>query len=147
MTYRFECPRGHRLEAEEVQAGKASRCPACGESLIVPGPDGSLVSEEQTLAEEAAEASGEALEALTVPCPKGHPLHALRWQLDKPVVCPVCETLFELREKDSLEARRRLAIEREARQKRIERQWLQLGIAGALLLGAVVGGLIIWANA
>lgn len=147
MTYRFECPRGHRLEAEEAQAGKASRCPACGESLIVPGPDGSLVSEEQTLAEEAAEASGEAVETLTVPCPKGHPLHALRWQLDKPVVCPVCETLFELREKDSLEARRRLAIEREARQKRIERQWLQLGIAGALLLGAVVGGLIIWANA
>jgi uncharacterized Zn finger protein (UPF0148 family) len=147
MTYRFECPRGHRLEAEETQAGKASRCPACGESLIVPGPDGSLVSEEQTLAEEAAEASGEAVESLTVPCPKGHLLHALRWQLDRPVVCPVCETLFELREKDSLEARRRLTIEREARQKRIERQWLQLGIAGALLLGVIVGGLIIWANA
>lgn len=147
MTYRFECPRGHRLEAEEAQAGKASRCPACGESLIVPGPDGSLVSEEQTLAEEAAEASGDSGEGLTIPCPKGHPLHASRWQLDKPVVCPVCETLFELREKDSLEARRRLAIEREARQKRIERQWLQLGIVGALLLGAVVGGLIIWANA
>ncbi len=121
MTYRFECPRGHRLEAEEAQAGKASRCPACGESLIVPGPDGSLVSEEQTLAEEAAEASGEPVETLTVPCPKGHPLHALRWQLDKPVVCPVCETLFELREKDSLEARRRLAIDREARQKLGER--------------------------
>lgn len=147
MTYRFECPRGHRLEAEEAQAGKASRCPACGESLIVPGPDGSIVSEEQTLAEEAAEAAGESAETLTVPCPKGHALHAPRWQLDKAVVCPVCETLFELREKDSLEARRRTAIEREARQKRIERQWLQLGIAGALLLGAIVGGLIIWANA
>ena len=147
MTYRFECPRGHRLEAEEAQAGKASRCPACGESLLVPGPDGSIVSEEQTLAEEAAEAAGEPETTLTIPCPKGHVLHAPRWQLGKPVVCPVCETLFELREKDSLEARRKAAIDREERQKRLERQWLQLGIAGALLLGALVGGLIIWANA
>ena len=42
MAFQFQCPQGHLLEAEEMDAGKTCQCPYCGLTLAIPVPAGTL---------------------------------------------------------------------------------------------------------
>ena len=42
MAFQFQCPQGHLLEVEEMDAGKTCQCPYCGLTLAIPVPAGRL---------------------------------------------------------------------------------------------------------
>jgi len=42
MSFEFNCPEGHRLEAEDRDIGTKSKCPYCGEMFLVPSPTGAV---------------------------------------------------------------------------------------------------------
>ena len=77
---------------------------------------------------------------LHIPCPKGHELEVPPDMLNQDVLCPHCNTQFRLREKDSVEYKRKREIEIERRDYKRGQVWLNWAIAAAVI---VVLGLII----
>jgi DNA-directed RNA polymerase subunit RPC12/RpoP len=56
MGIRFYCPKGHKLNVKEFQAGKKALCPYCGLSVLVPTKS-TRVSSRQRKAEQHSDAS------------------------------------------------------------------------------------------
>jgi len=74
-----------------------------------------------------------------IPCPKGHILEAPHELLEQYVLCPVCNTRFRLKYKNSLATRRKYEQEMEARDAQSGAFWLKAAIGLAVI---VVAGLI-----
>jgi DNA-directed RNA polymerase subunit RPC12/RpoP len=49
MSFQFQCPQGHLLEAEETDVGKKCLCPYCGLTLAIPTPVGIVSSAPPTV--------------------------------------------------------------------------------------------------
>lgn len=79
------------------------------------------------------------LPLLHIPCPKGHELEVPRDMLNQFVECPQCQAQFTLRERDSVEYRKKHSAEMERRWEQTGQAWLQWAIIFAVL---VVIGLI-----
>lgn len=79
-------------------------------------------------------------ELLHIPCPNGHELESPRDMLGQDVLCPHCDVQFQLREKDSVEAKRKRRHEREARDRKVGNLWLNWAIVIAVV---VVLGLLV----
>jgi hypothetical protein len=76
---------------------------------------------------------------LHIPCPKGHELEVPRDMLNQFVECPQCQAQFTLRERDSVEFKKKHSAEMERRWEKTGQAWLQWAIIFAVL---VVLGLI-----
>ncbi len=79
------------------------------------------------------------LPVLHIPCPKGHELEVPRDMLNQFVECPQCQAQFTLRERDSVEFKRKHSAEMERRWEKAGQTWLQWAIIFAVL---VVIGLV-----
>ncbi|MFO0901700.1 MAG: hypothetical protein U0939_01800 [Pirellulales bacterium] len=146
MAYQFQCPHGHLLEGEPEQAGQPCNCPVCGVLFLIPPP-----LPEQTAAPEAAsepeptpavsfDPTGQSSQTLLhIPCPKGHELEVPRDMLDQFVECPQCGEQFHLRERNSVEYKKKRADELERKWERRGQLWLNWSIAIAVM---VILGLI-----
>jgi hypothetical protein len=142
MAFQFMCPKGHLLEGDESQGGQQCRCPQCGMVFIIPVPEPAAV--EAVLPEESTAAHfpgfGAAAEEpdepriLNIPCPNGHILETPEDMLNQEVLCPHCNVQFKLRERDSIEARRK----RQAEQERIHRKQANAWMNWAIALGVIV---------
>lgn len=151
MSFQFQCPQGHLLEGEESQAGQPVNCPVCQMLFLVPAP---IVAPAAATAPAAAEETPEETKApvfaaaevarepdlLHIPCPKGHELEVPRDMLGQEVLCPHCNAQFLLKERDSVEFKRRRDEEQTRRDIRLGNAWLNWAIIIAVL---VVLGLII----
>jgi hypothetical protein len=77
---------------------------------------------------------------LHIPCPNGHELETPPEMLGEEVICPHCGKQFTLREKDSLEFKRKKREQQEKQDIRSGKNWLTWSviIAVAVLLGLIV---------
>lgn len=148
MPFQFMCPRGHLLEGDESQAGHQCRCPQCGMMFIIPTPAAhAVLPEESGYAEEEYEEP--AIEAAPeprifhIPCPKGHVLETPEDMLNQDVLCPHCNAQFRLRERDSLEERRKRQAEQERIHRRAAKNWLMWAVVIAVIVLAMVIGMIV----
>jgi DNA-directed RNA polymerase subunit RPC12/RpoP len=73
-------------------------------------------------------------EILHIPCPNGHELDTPRDMLGQEVLCPHCSAQFLLREKDSVEYKRKKQTETEAKDRKRGQLWLNWAIAIAVLV-------------
>ena len=166
MVFHFQCPQGHLLEGDESQAGQPCQCPVCQMMFLIPPP---LAQQEVPAASETAVGTTSAsasfgaastpsvstesppeplfdskkgpavLEIMHIPCPKGHELEVPRDMLGQDVLCPHCNSQFQLKEKNSIEFKRRQEEEQARRDLRAGNAWLHWAIIIAVL---VVLGLI-----
>jgi hypothetical protein len=81
-----------------------------------------------------AATGGEDEELLHIPCPNGHELETPREMLGQDVLCPYCQAQFRLREKDSVEHKRRRAEEQARRERRQSRAWFNWSIVALVLV-------------
>ena len=158
MAFQFQCPQGHLLEAEEVDAGKTCQCPYCGLTLAIPisaatspatppavmptsssatpalpsvpagvaselppvvghrrhsPQDASLQDvnsmEEKSFKVTAADVTEEE-ELFHILCPNGHELEVPQEMLDQTALCPHCNSRFRLRERDSVEYKKKKVV-------------------------------------
>jgi DNA-directed RNA polymerase subunit RPC12/RpoP len=133
------------LEGEESQAGQPVNCPVCQMLFLVPAP----ITAPAAAVESPAETRMPAFappdvarepDLLHIPCPKGHELEVPRDMLGQEVLCPHCNAQFLLKERDSVESKRRHEEEQARRDIRLGNAWLNWAIIVAVL---VVLGLII----
>lgn len=145
MAFQFQCPNGHLLEAEESQAGDHCNCPHCAVLFIIPDPpqqpDGPpeiypAVPDAPVINKNVAiDPTGEQEEKLLhIPCPNGHVLDTPLDMLGQEVMCPHCEAQFLLREKDSVEYKRRRRLEEERKEQRAGKLWLNWAIVFVVIV-------------
>jgi uncharacterized Zn-finger protein len=80
---------------------------------------------------------------LHIACPNGHELETPRDMLGQDVLCPHCNVQFRLREKDSVEYKRRRALELERKERKAGKMWLNYAIVAAVLVVIGIIGLIV----
>ena len=157
MPFQFQCPSGHLLEADETQVGQQSQCPMCGQTFAIPAPAGMAPVPEPVpspfgppagnLVEEpvpfivntpagptdaGAILSGPTL--LHIPCPNGHELETPPEMIGQDVMCPHCGVQFLLREKDSVEAKRRKQEQQELKDYKSGKNWLTWAVIFVVLV-------------
>lgn len=149
MAFQFTCPQGHLLEGDESQAGQQCHCPQCGMLFLIPEPVAAEAADEGTadagygggfggMAGEYGAAEEERL--LHIPCPSGHVLETPLDMLGQDVLCPHCGAQFALREKDSLEYKKRKQMADDIREQHSARAWFNWAVVlGVLVLGALIG--------
>jgi len=200
MSFQFQCPQGHLLEAEETDVGKTCLCPYCGLTLAIPTPVGIVSSDPPTVMPATPppavpvvdpllgsvpyptvntapvpppvvgrrrraplEASGEELdfgagekrevEAVNVKekeklfhiaCPNGHELEVPLEMLDQTALCPHCNSKFTLRERASVEFKRKKVIREEQKERSVSNTWLNwvVGISVVVMLFLLVLALL-----
>lgn len=155
MAFQFMCPRGHLLEGDESQAGQQCRCPQCGMVFIIPTPAPAAAAvQDASLPEESpgfpgfggggATAEPEEPRLLHIPCPNGHELETPEDMLGQDVLCPHCSVQFKLRERDSIEFRRKREAELERIHRRQAKNWMNWAIAlGVIVVLGVLGMIIV----
>jgi hypothetical protein len=82
-------------------------------------------------------------ELLHIACPNGHELETPREMLNQDVLCPHCNVQFRLREKDSVEYKRRRQQELDHRDRKAGKMWLNYAIVAAVLVVIGIIGLIV----
>lgn len=163
MAFQFQCPNGHLLQGEESQAGQQVQCPHCQMMFIIPAPIAPAATSPlpgQIAPENPSGQSGGGFpdihtggsrapakpfemkepELLHIPCPNGHVLETPIEMLDQDVLCPHCQSQFQLRRKDSQEFKRKKQLERERREHRVGKAWFNWAVVVVVLvlLGLVV---------
>ena len=78
-----------------------------------------------------------------ISCPNGHELETPRDMLEQFAMCPTCNAQFQLLERESVEYKRRKAVEEEARAANLERNWLNWAIALVILVLLGLGSLML----
>jgi Zn-finger nucleic acid-binding protein len=150
MAFQFMCPRGHLLEGDESQGGQQCRCPQCGMVFLIPMPMPAAVEEPAYeepagfpgFGSAAAEEPDEP-QMLHIPCPNGHELETPSDMLGQEVLCPHCNAQFQLREKDSIEFRRKKKAEYERIHRKQANAWMNWAIAlGVIVVLAVIGMIV-----
>ena len=159
MPFLFQCPTGHLLEADESQVGQQSQCPMCGQTFAIPAPSGvapappseinpfavsppapggavepaPLVMEQGGASfDPTGELSGPQL--LHIACPNGHELEVPPEMIGQDVMCPHCSAQFLLREKDSVESKRRKREELELKDFKAGKTWLMWAVIFTVLV-------------
>ena len=160
MSCQFQCPQGHLLEGDESQAGQQCMCPVCQMLFLIPQPlpEPEPASDPRIVVDTGAGSESEPRPAfdpqkarepdvMHIPCPKGHELEVPRDMLGQDVMCPHCESQFRLREKDSIEFKKRVEEEQHRREMRASSAWLQwtiilavIGVLGLIMLFAMRAG-------
>lgn len=150
MPYQFSCPNGHVLEAEESYAGQQTQCPECAAAFVIPQPQfvgaggtspaGGFPAIGPGAAAAARFESPAGPRLLHIPCPNGHELETPPDMIGQEVLCPHCGEQFLLREKDSIEHKRRRREERERKERKASNLWFNAAITVAVV---VVLGLVI----
>ena len=146
MTFVFQCPQGHRLEANVADVGRPAQCPACGQLIEVPTA---------SVGDRAAGRAGTTCPITTVmpiteptpeffhiPCPQGHELETPPELVNRPVRCPECGVEFVLRKENSVEFQEAEQRRREAREARAAKIWLRLAIGAGITVLLGIGLLI-----
>ena len=171
MTFQFQCPHGHLLEGEPQDAGQQVNCPTCGILFIIPapiaptaapaatptphpapspaaqpeaqpaGPTISVNADQAAAPQTAPEPEEEPL--LHIPCPNGHELETPYDMLGQDVMCPHCDVQFHLREKDSVEYKRKRERKAQIREEKLGKAWLNWAIAIAVIVAIGLISLII----
>ena len=77
-----------------------------------------------------------------IPCPQGHELETDEEMLGQYAMCPICQSQFELRRKDSIEVRQEEAEREARRQTAMNRFWLKWSIAAAVTVVLFLGGIV-----
>jgi hypothetical protein len=97
---------------------------------------------------DAFDPSGEnaAQRLVTIPCPNGHPLTTPYTTMGDSVLCPHCGEQFQLVYTDSLEHRRDVETKQAIRDHKLGKTWLTWAVVAAVLVVAIVLGLIISAS-
>lgn len=159
MAFQFQCPQGHLLEGDEAQAGQTCQCPMCGMAFIIPAPltapePAWHPASEQPKAPDVpipqfgpgaptpAPEVEQAPPLLHIPCPKGHELEVPPEMLNEDVMCPHCGEQFRLREKDSVEFKRKQQEDEERRIARAGKLWFNWAIVIAVGVVLFLGFLI-----
>lgn len=145
MAFQFQCPQGHLLEGDEAQAGQTCQCPMCGMAFIIPAPVAAAAWSPAVCAPPAEQPSipsfgpgapaaevAEEPKLLHIPCPKGHELEVPLDMLNQDVMCPHCGEQFRLRERDSVEFKRKQAELEERRVARAGKLWFNWAIVIAV---------------
>lgn len=151
MAFQFQCPQGHLLEGDESQAGQTCQCPMCGMAFIIPAPL-TAPAHAWTEPQQPQEPQGPAFPQvgpgvqaplpgveqapplLHIPCPKGHELEVPPEMLNQDVMCPHCGEQFRLRERDSVEFKRKQQDEEERRIARSGKLWFNWAVTIAVLI-------------
>jgi len=145
MTFQFECPNGHLLEGEPSMGGQECQCPQCGIDFLVPTPPPEVAAAPPQAATDAppvstgppafdAYGASSGPRMLHIPCPSGHMLETPADMLNQDVLCPHCGVQFMLREKNSVEFKRRKEEELARREHLQGKKWLNW----AIVIGVVV---------
>lgn len=161
MTFQFQCPQGHLLEGEPHDAGQQVNCPTCGILFIIPAP---LAPTHQATPQAEPQPSGPTISVNTdsgntpspqpdpepeeerllhIPCPNGHELETPYDMLGQDVMCPHCDAQFHLREKDSVEYKRKRERKAQIREEKLGKAWLNWAIAIAIIVAIGLVSLII----
>lgn len=77
---------------------------------------------------------GEAQQVVHVICPSGHELETPREMLGQDAMCPFCQTQFRLRFESTREYRQQKADERERREMKRGKAWMNWSIAAAVVV-------------
>jgi len=77
-----------------------------------------------------------------IPCPNGHELEVPPEMIGQDVMCPHCRVQFLLRERDSVEAKRRRQEELELKEYKAGKTWLMWAVIFAVLVVLGLGVLI-----
>jgi hypothetical protein len=81
----------------------------------------------------------QAPELYHIPCPNGHELETPPEMLEQDVMCPHCGAQFRLRQKDSVEFKRKRQEEQEKKDAKSGKFWLNMAIVfGVLILIFIV---------
>jgi ribosomal protein S27E len=96
----------------------------------------------------AFDPSGEGSEhrLVTIPCPNGHPLTTPYSTMGDEVLCPHCGEQFTLAYTDSLEYKRDVELKQAIRDQKLGKTWLTWAVVAAVVVVALVLGLIIAAS-
>ena len=81
-------------------------------------------------------------ELLHIPCPNGHVLETPLDMLEQEVLCPQCNVQFRLRQKDSVEYRRKKEETERIKEIKTGNLWLNIAIVAVVLVGLLIVGLI-----
>lgn len=148
MAFQFQCPQGHLLEGDESQAGQTCLCPTCGMAFIIPAPLTAPASDWSAPQEAQGPAFPDvgpgfkaqlpgvepASPLLHIPCPKGHELEVPPEMLNQDVMCPHCGEQFRLKERDSVEFKRKQQEEEEKRIAKSGKLWFNWAVTIAVLI-------------
>jgi len=163
MSFHFQCPNGHLLEADESQCGQTCACPHCSVSLVIPAapdspaPAPNVVTPPAAPEETAATTpdiypefnigdvgrttqsvainpeDDDAEQLLHIPCPNGHVLDTPLDMLGEDVLCPHCDAQFRLLERNSVEYKRRQELDERRKEARANKFWLNFAIIAAII--------------
>lgn len=154
MAFQFHCPQGHLLEGDPSQAGQQCQCPLCGNMFAIPSPaepqaepfPGSAPQVQPGAATQPSfsdvqpgpavfdPAGNQGPQLLHIPCPNGHELEVPPDMLNQDVMCPHCGVQFLLRERDSLEYKRRKQAELDRKDIKAGKNWLTWAVIFAVLV-------------
>lgn len=159
MPFQFQCPTGHLLEADESQVGQQSQCPMCGQVFAIPAPSGVAPVPEPEVQPSPFGAPAPAVEEAApyvigggsaapfdptgtlagpkvfhIPCPNGHELEVPPEMIGQDVMCPHCSVQFLLRERDSVEAKRRKQEQMELKDYKAGKTWLMWAVIFGVLV-------------
>lgn len=114
MSIEVRCPNGHRLSCPDDRAGKAAKCPKCGEIFTIPVPEAPVVASAGSgtsmpavadsgslssigkgqRVEAASDSAATSSDLIVFLCPNGHKLNAPPTMQGKPGKCPHCGAKF-----------------------------------------------------
>lgn len=150
MAFQFQCPQGHLLEGDESQAGQTCHCPTCGMAFIIPAPLAAPVEsfvpsftapDHPTSFPTVGPGVKTTLPGLAtepalyhIPCPNGHELETPPDMFNQDVLCPECGVQFRLRERDSIEFKRKQQEEQERKDAAAGKAWFNWAIVIAVLV-------------
>jgi hypothetical protein len=116
-------------------------------------PAESPVAEQQGPATDATQSppaasplTSQADEVVHVICPSGHELETPRALLGQAAMCPFCQAQFPLRFEDTVEFRRQRENDRERRERRAAKNWMQWSIVAAVVVVLGVVLLVVFAS-
>lgn len=101
MVIEFLCPNGHKIRCGEERAGRAAKCPKCGEKFLVPDLSEIRVTTGADVPQGPEVGSGpiaprEDAGQIQFLCPNGHQLSATSEAQGTPGQCPHCGSKFHV---------------------------------------------------
>jgi hypothetical protein len=113
--------------------GDAPAQPSTGNEQQAAGPQQTVGPRQAATPAVGGEAQGQA-DLLHIPCPNGHELETPREMLGQEVLCPYCEAQFRLREKDSVESKRRRVEDQKRQERQLGKAWFNWAIVAVVIV-------------
>ena len=74
------------------------------------------------------------VELFHISCPNGHQLDVEREMFDQSALCPRCNVKFKLRERDSVEWKRKQEIREEQHERKVSNTWFNWAVAISVIV-------------